>query len=137
MPRKYERTSDRKSWANKVMEAVILDVTRKVLSLNAAALKYKIPEPTLRRYFKKRVRHLEGGAFEVEFPQNLGRFRETFSVAQVEELKQYVTDIDKRAFGLSRKQFASVCFDYAEKNGLSHRFNAEKNVLVKASSGNS
>jgi len=37
-----------------------------------------------------------------------------------------VTDIDKRAFGLTRKQFASVCFDYAEKNGVKHRFNVEK-----------
>lgn len=52
MPRKYVRTSVRKSWENKDMEAAILDVTQKVLSLNAAALKYKIPEPTLRRYFK-------------------------------------------------------------------------------------
>ncbi|XP_003240827.1 uncharacterized protein LOC100571979 [Acyrthosiphon pisum] len=126
MPRKYERTSVRKSWENKDMEVAILDVTRKVLSVNAAALKYKIPEPTLRRYLKKRIHPLEGEEFRIEFPQNLGRFKKTFSAAQVEELKQYVTDIDKRAFGLSRKQFANVCFDYAEKNGVTHRFNTEK-----------
>lgn len=48
-----------------------------------------------------------------------------------------MTDIGKRAFGLSRKQFANVCFDYAEKNGVTHRFNTEKKVRAKASSGNS
>jgi len=54
MPRKHKHTSVRKSWENKGMEAAISDVTLKVLSLNAAALKYKIPKPTLRRYFKKK-----------------------------------------------------------------------------------
>jgi len=51
MPRKYVRNSDRKSWENKDMEAAILDVISKVSSLNADALKYKIPESKLKRYF--------------------------------------------------------------------------------------
>lgn len=128
MPRNYVRTSDRKKWENKDMEAAISDVVKKVSSLNAAALRYKIPEPTLRRYFKNRVRLSEGEKIELKFPQNLGRFGKTFSGEQIEELKKYVIDIDKRAFGLSKKQFANICFDYAEKNNVNHRFNKEKKM---------
>jgi len=45
----------------------------------------------------------------------LRRFRKMFSTEQTEELKQYVPNIERRAFGLTRKKFASVCFNHAEK----------------------
>lgn len=47
------------------MGASITNVERKVSSLNAPALKYNIPEQTLIRYYKKRVRPLGGDGIDV------------------------------------------------------------------------
>ncbi|KAJ8954571.1 hypothetical protein NQ314_007070 [Rhamnusium bicolor] len=92
------------------MKKAISEVVTNRSSVNAAAKKYDIPEPTLRRYLKKgdRTRELE----EHEFP--------------IEELKQYIVDIDRRALGLTKSQFGRLCFDFAESKGITHKFNKEK-----------
>ncbi|KAJ8930149.1 hypothetical protein NQ314_017079 [Rhamnusium bicolor] len=106
------------------MKKAISEVVSNRSSVNAAAKKYDIPEPTLRRYLKKggRTRELE----EHEFPVNAGRYKKTFSTGQIEELKQYIVDIDRRAFGLTKSQFGRLCFDFAESKGITHKFNKDK-----------
>ncbi|KAJ8929407.1 hypothetical protein NQ314_017907 [Rhamnusium bicolor] len=69
-----------------------------------------------------RTRELE----EHEFPVNAGRYKKTFSTGQIEELKQYIVDIDRRAFGLTKSQFGRLCFDFAESKGITHKFNKDK-----------
>ncbi|KAJ8967132.1 hypothetical protein NQ314_003066, partial [Rhamnusium bicolor] len=102
----------------------ISEVVNNRSSVNAAAKKYDIPEPTLRRYLKKggRTRELD----EHEFPVNAGRYKKTFSTGQIEELKQYIVVIDRKAFGLTKSQFGRLCFDFAESKGITHKFNKEK-----------
>ncbi|KAG8236677.1 hypothetical protein J437_LFUL017068, partial [Ladona fulva] len=45
---------------------------------------------------------------------------------QTSELKRYVIDIDRRAFEPTKVQLGNICYNYAEGQGLSHRFNKEK-----------
>ncbi|CAH1107845.1 unnamed protein product [Psylliodes chrysocephalus] len=66
------------------------------------------------------------GLYFQEFPCNAGRFKSTFSDVELEELRQYIINIDKRAFGLTKKQFSRIIYDFAEKRHISHRFNIKK-----------
>lgn len=63
--------------------------------------------------------------FFQEVPVHGGRFREVFSEAQQEELKSYLTLMDKMFFGLTKKQCRRLVFDFAEECGISHPFNKE------------
>ncbi|XP_046397706.1 MFS-type transporter clz9-like [Ischnura elegans] len=127
MPRNYTRKSDRGKWDKEAMDAAVAEVKEKTTSVNAAAKKYNVPEATLRRYVKQRC----GPSGKVEYPHNLGRFKQTFTDQQIEELRRYIIDLDKRAFGITKNQFGKLCFSYAENLGLSHRFNTEKKAAGK------
>ncbi len=54
MPRHYTKKSDRGKWDKEAINAAIAEVSDKTSSVNAAAKKYNVPEPTLRGYLKKR-----------------------------------------------------------------------------------
>lgn len=56
-------------------------------------------------------------------PVHGGRFRNTFSMEQLQLLKQYVCDIERRAFGLTKLQLQKLVYDFAESNNINHRFN--------------
>lgn len=66
-----------------------------------------------------------------ELPKNAGRFKCTFTEEQELKLKEYVTELDKRAFGITRKQFARIVYDFAEAEKISHRFNNAKKEAGK------
>lgn len=44
---------------------------------------------------------------------------------QLEQLKNYITDIDKRSFGLTKYQCKRLVYDFAHQNNIPHRFNNE------------
>ncbi|KAG5866986.1 hypothetical protein JTB14_028175 [Gonioctena quinquepunctata] len=44
---------------------------------------------------------------------------------QLEVLRTYIIDIDKRAFGLTRMQCRRLVYDFAEGDGIPHRFNRQ------------
>ncbi|GBM97927.1 hypothetical protein AVEN_228354-1 [Araneus ventricosus] len=67
----------------------------------------------------------------VNLPQNSGRWKETFNNDQIKALKDYITEIDRRAFGLTRMQFGRLCFDFTEQKGINHRFNKQKMTAGK------
>ena len=58
-------------------------------------------------------------------PVHGGRFRDVFSAAQQEDLKSYLTAMDKMLFGLTKKQCRRLAFDFAEECGISHPFNKD------------
>lgn len=64
-------------------------------------------------------------------PTSAGRFRNTFTEEQMLNLKQYVEDLDKRAFGVTKEQFARITFNYAETLNIPHRFNRGKKKAGK------
>ncbi|VEN38968.1 unnamed protein product, partial [Callosobruchus maculatus] len=83
--------------------AAIRSVRVNKKSVNSAAKEHGIPEPTLRRYLRKYDDEI--------FPCNAGRFKPTFSEGKLQNLFQYIVAIDKRAFGLTKNQFAKVIYD--------------------------
>lgn len=86
---------------------------------------YNIPEPTLRRLLIKRHKNRE------ELPEHGGRFHNTFNDEECQELVKYISDIDRRAFGLSTRELRSLAFEFAEQNNIPHRFNKEKRMAGK------
>lgn len=58
-------------------------------------------------------------------PVHGGRFREVFNDQQQQELQQYLKDMDRRLFGMTKKQCRKLAFDYAESCGIVHPFNRE------------
>lgn len=119
---KYKRKTDRQGWSRESMTEAVAEVKRGA-AVYATAKKYNLPEATLRRYAKKYI--------EENFPPNAGRFRSTFTDEQLLRLKQYVEEIDKRAFGLTREQFSKIAFNYCEALKIPHRFNNEKKRVGK------
>ncbi|XP_074034640.1 uncharacterized protein [Leptinotarsa decemlineata] len=123
MPQKYSKRSERRSWTEVSLIAA-LEAVDGGESCNSAASSYDIPEATLRRYIKK---HREGAAL----PEHGGRCRNTFSSDQSQFLANYITDIDRRAFGLTKVQLGRLAFDFAEQNNISHRFNKSSKMAGK------
>lgn len=58
-------------------------------------------------------------------PVHGGRYRSVFSERQLQELKLYLTQIDRQFFGMTKKQCRRLVFDYAENLGTDHPFNKE------------
>lgn len=121
---KNKKISDRRSWSGKVnIEAAINEVLEGK-SCNSIAERFSIPEATLRRYVNKR----RNGQ---DLPVHGGRFRETFSGEQSRELYDYIKVVNERAFGLTFIQLRKIAFQYAERNEIPHRFNAERGMAGK------
>lgn len=84
--------------------------------VNSAAKKYGINLSTLQRLVKK------------GYPEKkLGRFTTVFSATQELELVEYLFHMDNLFFGLTKKEFLQLVYQYAEKNNITHPF---KNVAA-------
>lgn len=46
-------------------------------------------------------------------------------------MKTYITDIERRAFGLTKGQFQKIVYDFAEKEGIQNSFNYDTKMAVK------
>lgn len=64
-------------------------------------------------------------------PVNGGRFKNTFSTDQLDSLKKYVCDIERRAFGLTIVQLQKLVYNFAETNNIDHRFNNKLKMAGK------
>lgn len=118
MPRNYVKQSDRRSWSEDNLIAALHAADEENMSCNRASLLYEIPEPTLRRYLKKRRDN-------VELPIHGGRFRVTFNHEQERQFVEYIKDLHCRAFGLTAMDCQKLAFEFAERNNIHHRFNQE------------
>lgn len=58
----------------------------------------------------------------------LGRYSKTFSNEMELELCSYIKKVDNMFYGLTTQKIREIAFDFAEKNGLEHRFNKEKKM---------
>ena len=68
---------------------------------------------------------------KIQVPGCLGRFQPTFDVSMETELVNYCTDMQHRRFGLTITDLKDMAFKLAERNGLSHKFNKEKELTGK------
>ncbi|XP_030754783.1 uncharacterized protein LOC115881449 [Sitophilus oryzae] len=103
------------------MKKAIQGVKSGKLSCKAAARSYDIPRSTLQRYIKKSVANPDIAAKIVK----PGSFKPVFSQEQESELAEYLKGMEGRLFGLSSKEFRSLAYELAEKNGLRHNFDHE------------
>lgn len=124
MVRNYKRKTDRRSWSDDNLIAAFHAVEEENHSVNSASEIFGIPEPTLRRYVKKRRQN-------EELPDSGGRYKNTFTDAQEEELANYLKDFHNRAFGLTSMQCRKLAYDFAEENSIQHQFNRTKKLAGK------
>ena len=103
------------------MKLAAAAITSGELSIREASAVYGIPKSTLERHKNKKV----------QVPGCLGRFQPTFDVDIEKELVSYCVDMQHRLFGLSLTDLRQLAFKLAERNGLSHKFNEDKQVAGK------
>lgn len=118
MPRNYKRKTNRRQWSEESLKAALQAIEEGSRSCYAASVEYQIPEATLRRYRNKKARG-------IELPEHAGRFKSTFDAQQTRNFVEYLTDCNSRGLGLTSIQVRKLAFQFAEENGLEHRFNRE------------
>lgn len=124
MPSKYTRKTNRRSWDDGEKIQTAVREVQNGKSCNSIAVQFGIPESTLRRYVKK----VQRGE---DLPVHGGRFQEIFTEEQTQELLTHIKEFDKRAFGLTKCELRSLAFQFAEQNGIPHRFNKNLKMAGK------
>ncbi|KAK9732054.1 Tc5 transposase DNA-binding domain [Popillia japonica] len=83
-------------------------------SVRAIARDFEVDESSLRARLKR--------GFEV---QCLGRFKRIFSAEQEQQLAEHCVEMDQRFYGLTRKMFRKMAYEFAEANHIKHKFNIQ------------
>jgi hypothetical protein len=106
---KYKRRTERASWSEAALKSAMSAVTDafdgEKLSIRAAAEKFDIPYPTLRKHIIKN-----------SMTKSLGRFRRTFSDSQEEDLVKYLHKMESFFYGLTKTDLKSIAYQLAERN---------------------
>lgn len=110
----YKRKSDRKLVFTEEILQEIKERIQKGESKRSIAQIFGVNEATLRK-------RLKAGTI----PTSLGRFKPVFSNEMEQELADYCVELQQMFYGLTLKALCILAYDYAEKNGLQHRFNQE------------
>lgn len=118
MVRNYKRNSDRKKWPQTNLTAAIKAVGSGT-SVRRAALVHRVPRETLKRYLRQ-ADPLEA--------QQLGAFANVFTAAQEVELVGYILSMEQRFYGVTTREIRKLAFDLAERNGIPHPFNKQKQL---------
>ena len=121
----YKRKSQRGAWKENDMEAALKQVRNKELSLREAARAYNVPKSTLARRVIGRNKFVTG------FKKHLGRYVPDFPPDYEQELGEYILQMESRPFGLTCQDVRRLAFEFADKNGLDHRFNMENKMAGK------
>jgi hypothetical protein len=100
------RKANQESWNKKYTASAIQEAGWG--SLNTSALKRLA---TL-------YRHVKSGSAE----EKLGRFRIAFNNKQEKQLAGYVQFMDSLFYGLTRKEFKKLAYDFEERNKVPHPF---------------
>lgn len=126
MPKFKGKQTRRGDWDENAMKQAILCVREKKISIREAADKYGVPRSTL----QDRLKAISRGQ-EVNLQAKLGRFDNTFTEEQSQQLYNHIKDLDNRLMPLTRVEFLKLAFQFAEKLKISHRFNKEKKMAGK------
>ncbi|KAJ8870149.1 hypothetical protein PR048_029161 [Dryococelus australis] len=110
---KYTRKTNHVSWKEGDMEKAIQEAA--LGSLNSVASKYNIPYAIL-------YRHVKTGSAE----KKLGRFGTVFNKVQENQLVECMQTMDTSFYGLTRDEFITLAFDFAEKKWNSSSFSKRK-----------
>ena len=89
------------------------------MGLNAVSRLFSFPKPTLKRHLDDKNQYAKDGRKYSGLPQVLSEELDTLLV-------RHIINLDAMLFGITRQYLRYVAFQLAEKNGLSHAFNATK-----------
>ena len=106
------------------------------MGLRKAARTFDVPKDFFRRRLQKPEKSNTGDNTDIINKQLLGRFGNVLSESQEEELKKYITDMDKAFYGLTIMDIRVLVFEYCKRNEIDNPFSKEtklglKHTLVK------
>lgn len=119
MPRNYVRKSSRGSWTIEQLQNAVSKV-HEGTSIRTAAELFSIPYSTLR----------ERVANETSAAPRFGT-KPVFSVETEKEIAAHCVKMANMFYGLTKLELRKAVFDYAEKNGIPHRFNKDLKLAGK------
>ena len=123
MARTYKKKGSRCQWSNDDLHNAVADVKSKVFSIRAASRAYNIPRSTLQEYVNDAVRKHK--LQEQHVPGKVGRYP-VLGDGFEKELRDHVKLLSDMYFGITKDQLCRLAYEVAEKNGIRHRFNKEK-----------
>lgn len=113
----YVRRSDRQKWGERDMELAIKAVSEGKMGWLAASKRFQVPQATLRRRAGNKNKRIRGSE------KGLGRYHSTFTSEQEQEIVSYCLTLETQMFGLNTSELRSIVYQFAEANGIQHRFN--------------
>ena len=128
MVRNYVRKTKQASWNETSKKETILAVRTKKMGLRKASRIFDVPKASLRRRLQKLEKSNTGDNTDIIHKKLLGRFRNVLSESQEEELKKYITDMDKAFYGLTIIDISLLVFEYCKGNEIDNPFSKETKV---------
>ena len=122
MVRNYVRKTKQASWNETSKKETILAVRTKKMGLRKASRIFDVPKASLRRRLQKLEKSNTGDNTDIIHKKLLGRFRNVLSESQEEELKKYITDMDKAFYGLTIIDISLLVFEYCKGNEIDNPF---------------
>lgn len=102
-------------WAENGMQAAIAACRNHTLGLNAAARAYNVPKATLKRRLDGKNKYAVGSLKKFGRSQDLPPEIEN-------QLVEHILELERKLFGINRKDLMKLAFDIAEANDIPHRF---------------
>ena len=112
-------------WTEARMHGAMEKVKNRELSLSEASKTFDIPKATLFWHIAGKNKITKGNR------KHVGLFEQTFDKDFVEELQQYVFDMEERLFGITNINLRRLAYQLAEHNALKQNFNKTKHMAGK------
>ena len=136
MVRSYVRKTKQASWNKTSMKQTILPLKTNKMGLRKAARTFDVAKDSFRCRLQKLEKSNTGDNTDIIHKQLLGRFGNVLSESQEEELKKYITNMEKVFYGLTIMDIRVLVFEYCKRNEIDNPFSKEtklglKYILVK------
>ena len=131
MVRRYVRKTKQASWNETSMKEAILALKTNKMGLRKAARTFDVAKDSFRRRLQKLEKSNTGDNTDIIHKQLLGRFGNVLSESQEEELKKYITDMDKAFYGLTIMDIRVLVIEYCKRNEIDNPFSKETQLGLK------
>ena len=125
------RKTKQASWNETSMKEAILALKTNKIALKKTAKTFNVSKDSLRRRLQKLEKSNTGDNTDIIPKQLLGRFGNVLSQNQEEELKKYITDMDKAFYGLTIMDIRVLVFKYYKRNKIDKFFSKEIKLALK------
>ena len=115
MVRSYVRKTKQASWNETSIKEAILALKTNKMGFRKAARTFDVAKDSFRRRLQKLEKSNTGDNTDIIHKQILGRFGNVLSESQEEELKKYITDMDRAFYELTIMNIRVLVFEYCKK----------------------